>query len=334
MPLPLIPLVIAGVAGAVGVGKGVKAAMDNSAANDVNARANSKVENAKKHLEKCRKASHASLEALGGKKLYVLNNGISQFVDVFGKLKNVEFVGSAGLDEMGKFRLDKQSFAELKEMSEYASSIAGGAAGGAIAGALTAFGAYGGAMMLGAASTGTAIATLSGVAATNATLAFLGGGSLAAGGLGMAGGMAVLGGLVAGPALAVMGFVVGAKASANLDRAYSNLAEAKKIAEELKSASTICNGIRRRGYMFERLLIRLDDMLYQALARMRTVIGEKGEDYKKFSQDEKKVIAMAASLAKAVKTVLDTPILTEKGELTDESLRIADSVWQELPESV
>ena len=45
------------------------------------------------------------------------------------------------------------------------------------------------------ASTGTSIASLSGAAATNATLAFFGGGSLAAGGLGMAGGTAVLGGL-------------------------------------------------------------------------------------------------------------------------------------------
>jgi hypothetical protein len=42
-------------------------------------------------------------------------------------------------------------------------------------------------MMLGAASSGTAISSLAGAAATNATLAAIGGGSLAAGGLGMAG---------------------------------------------------------------------------------------------------------------------------------------------------
>lgn len=41
---------------------------------------------------------------------------------------------------------------------------------------------------LGAASTGTAISTLSGAALTNASLAALGGGALAAGGAGMAGG--------------------------------------------------------------------------------------------------------------------------------------------------
>lgn len=49
--------------------------------------------------------------------------------------------------------------------------------------------------IFGTASTGTAIVTLSGAAATNATFAAIGGGSLAAGGLGIAGGHLVLGSL-------------------------------------------------------------------------------------------------------------------------------------------
>ena len=58
-----------------------------------------------------------------------------------------------------------------------------------------------GVMALGTASTGAAIGGLTGVAATNATLAWLGGGALAAGGGGMALGSMVLGGIIAGPAL-------------------------------------------------------------------------------------------------------------------------------------
>ena len=46
------------------------------------------------------------------------------------------------------------------------------------------------------AGTGTAISSLSGAAATNATLAWLGGGTLASGGGGMAAGAFVLGGVV------------------------------------------------------------------------------------------------------------------------------------------
>lgn len=52
----------------------------------------------------------------------------------------------------------------------------------------------------GTASTGTAISTLSGAAATKATLAWLGGGALAAGGLGVAGGVVVLGAIGVGGA--------------------------------------------------------------------------------------------------------------------------------------
>jgi len=70
---------------------------------------------------------------------------------------------------------------------------------GSIAGGTMAVGAWSMVTLFGSASTGAAISGLSGVAATNATLAWFGGGALAAGGAGMAGGMTVLGGIVAIP---------------------------------------------------------------------------------------------------------------------------------------
>ncbi|MET8021397.1 helix-turn-helix domain-containing protein [Streptomyces decoyicus] len=88
-------------------------------------------------------------------------------------------------------------------------AAAGGAAGAAVGGA-AAYGAFTAAALFGTASTGTAISALAGVAATNATLALLGGGTLAAGGAGMAGGILLLTGMVAAPAaaLAAAGFYV------------------------------------------------------------------------------------------------------------------------------
>jgi len=65
---------------------------------------------------------------------------------------------------------------------------AGGAAAGAGAAAVT----FATVSALATASTGTAISVLSGAAASSATLAWLGGGALAAGGAGVAGGVAVL----------------------------------------------------------------------------------------------------------------------------------------------
>ena len=327
MPLPLIPIIIAAGTGALGIGKGIEAAIDNKDANDYNSKANDTLSKAKDSLELSRKASNTALETLGGKKLFVLDKSISRFVTSFEKLKNVQLEDSTGMDELNKFRFDKQTAAELKEMSGYASSILGGTMAGALAGSLAAFGAYSAvatfATVIGST---TAIGSLSGAALTSATLAFLGGGSLAAGGLGMAGGMVVLGGLVAGPALAIMGFIVGAKASENLDNAKSNYAEAKKIAEELQVAAILCNGIRRRSYMFDRLLMRLDALFFPLVFGMETIIAEKGDDWNKFSNEDKHIVAVAAAVAKAIKTVLDTPILTEDGKLTEESAQIAEEI--------
>ncbi|WP_029071029.1 hypothetical protein [Kandleria vitulina] len=319
MPIPFL-FIAAGVgSGLVGVGKGIKAGIDQKDANDTNEMADRKIEKAKEKVNESRKNCGNAIDSLGKRKVAVLDGSIKAFINEFEKLNHVELTESSGLNELQKMVLDKKSFTELKDLQSMASSLAGGLASGAMAGALTAFGAYGAAGALATASTGTAIASLSGAAATNATLAFFGGGSLATGGLGMAGGTAVLGGLVAGPALAVLGFVVGAKASKNLDAANANYAKAKEFEEEMKTAAALCYGIRRRSAMFNRFLIRLQTVFDPLVYDMTQIINEKGTDFREFSDDEKKCVASAMSLAGAIKAVLDTPILDDEGNLTEES---------------
>lgn len=326
MPLPLILGGIAVGTAALGIGKGIKAGADMKDAGDTNEYAKKIIKESKKDLNIRRKTCGIALSNLGSKKYEVLNNTMNRFISSFEKLKNIEFTDSAGLNELDNFHIDKQSVKKLKELDSYATSIVGGTVTGALGGALTAFGAYSAAMTFASASTGTAIATLSGAAATNATLAFFGGGSLAAGGLGIAGGTTVLGGLVAGPALAVMGFVIGAKASSQKDNSYSNLAEARKICEELKTAGVACNAIRRRAYMFYRLLIRLNILFLPLIINMENAINTKGENFKNFSEDEKHAVAGALSIASSIKAILDTPILTESGFLTEESEKIGEAI--------
>jgi hypothetical protein len=79
----------------------------------------------------------------------------------------------------------------------YSHAVSVGA--GATLGSTLAVGSWALVSVLGSASTGTAIVGLSGIAATNATLAWFGGGSLAVGGAGMAGGATVLGGILLVP---------------------------------------------------------------------------------------------------------------------------------------
>ena len=332
MPLPLLFIGVAAATGSVGIGKSIKAGIDANNASKINKNANEMVQETTDWLNAQRLACGRSLSQLGEEKLFVLNSSIVEFLDTFTQIKNVDFRDSEGLDELRKFHIDQKDFEELRSMVNFAGSLAGGAVAGTAGGALVAFGAYGAAQALAVASTGTAIASLSGAAATNATLAFFGGGSLAAGGLGMAGGTAVLGGLVAGPALMVMGFVAGAAAKKNLEKAYTNRAEAIQIAEQLSAAALQCEAIRRRTYVFYNLLARLDAFFLPLIYRMEDIFKTEGDDYKAYKPESKKVIASCASIAVTIKAVLDTPLLTDDGLLTDASATTAVSVEERLKE--
>jgi len=202
----------------------------NKEAKEVNAQAESIYEDSQDKFEKARTCSYNSLESLGRLKLAILDESVNRFVHTFSQIARLDSAFERNrMDELSQFKIDRQTILEMKELGGMATSMLKGIAGGTAGGALAAFGAYSATATFAAASTGTAIASLSGAAATNATLAFLGGGSLAAGGFGMAGGMVVLGGIVALPALLILSGVMEAKAGENLDNAYRNLAEAKKM---------------------------------------------------------------------------------------------------------
>ncbi len=326
MPVPLLFIGVAAATGTFGVGSTIKAGIDANTAKAVNQDANEIVQNATDWLNAQRLACGRSLTRLGEEKLFVLSSTITEFLDCFQKIKNVDFRETEGLDELKKLHIDEHEFVEMRSLANFAGSLAGGAVAGTAGGALAAFGAYGAAQALAFASTGTAISTLSGVAATNATLAFFGGGSLAAGGLGMAGGTMVLGGLVAGPALMVMGLVAGSAAKKNLEKAHTNRAEAIQIASQLNEAGLQCETIRRRTYLFYNLLARLDTYFLPLIYRMEEIVEREGDDYRSYSPDSKKIIASCASVAVSVKSVLDTPLLTDDGLLTEESGEKAGSV--------
>lgn len=326
MPLPLFFIGAAVATGAIGGGKTIKAVTDNTKAARINDIANNSVESAQMELDRQRKAVSTALERLGAEKLDVLNRDIMDFVASFEKIKNIDFQSSVGLEELKNLHIDENTFQELKELGNFAVEVAGGAAAGAVGGALTALGAYGAATTFASASTGTAIATLSGAAASNATLAFFGGGSLAAGGLGMAGGMVVLGGLVAGPALMVMGMITGAKSQEKLENALSNKAQADEIVESLNAALTQCSAVRRRAYMFYNLFAHLDSYFLPQVWKMQDIIENEGTDYRAYQPDSKKAIAAAATTACTIKSVLDTPILTAEGELTEASEKITGEI--------
>ena len=131
-----------------------------------------------------------------------LYSELSSIQEAFDAIRNVPSKNKMQYEELKEIRLNWKQQAEKieKDYNDAVVKNAGAVAGAAVGVAMVTMGptvAMGVATSFGVASTGTAISALSGAAATNAALAWLGGGALAVGGGGMAAGQAFL--ALAGP---------------------------------------------------------------------------------------------------------------------------------------
>ena len=345
MPIPIILGGIAAVAGVVGVAKGAKSVSNNNEAKELNERAQNIYEDSRSEMESQREYTTETLAVLGELKLRVWDEQIGRFVRVVEKVKAVELQGSAGVDKNSHAIGSKQSFAQMQKISLQASEVISNGVQSLGAGALAGVATYGGAMMFATASTGTAISTLSGVAATNATLAWFGGGSLAAGGLGMAGGAAVLGGIVAGPAIALGGFLMEAKSKKNLAEAKANLSKAKKAVEEFRCATSMLRAITQIADQFSEAIYEVESRMNYVLDRVEDALSQAEEkrssrfsfkvkkffnslivrkiplQYTDLDSQQQELIQVAYQFAHVMKMLLETPLLDEKGALDESSLK-------------
>ena len=340
MPLPLLllgaPLLVGG-----GIWSGKKlvdAKRDFDDAKETNEDAKSIYADAENSLDDCRRQTQGVLEALGRRKVKLYKNGIIPFVQEFSRIKNVDFREIDTWDDlsMGDF---KSEIPPLEEAALKMEEALGGAAAALGSGALAGLAAYGSVGLLGTASTGTAIAGLSGAAAKSATLAWLGGGALAAGGLGVAGGTGVLSGIVALPVLLVGSHVLASKAEEAKEDARSNREKARAAAEGMKDAAAATGAIGRRATEVDETLRRLDEQFFfPGLLDLRTLV--RGEtDYRRYSRADKELVCRVASIAVTAKNLIEAPLLTEKGAITQkirETLRrtrefLADLVAKQHP---
>lgn len=309
-----IPLIIGAVAGVAGIYKAGKAISDNNTASSVNEKAQRIAKSAETKLETSRERCQESLQNLGQKKADILDKNVKNFIDVFRTIKNVDFQRSE-IEDITVNEFNDIILAEMEKSIDFINSVGLGAGSGSVAGALTAFGAYNGTMMFAAASTGTAISSLSGAAATNATLAWLGGGSLASGGLGVAGGTMALGALAAGPALLVAGWYMGSKAEKNLDDARSNIAKAQAYSADCEKATTLSNGIADIADYASNILSVLAKWSRRSLKKLVNMIDEKGLDFSKYDDHAREIVMKNIKLTQLIKLVVDTAILDKEGNL-------------------
>ncbi len=157
----------------------------------------SRLKEAQAETEAAVQKTNQKIEELGKytQNLYVQLTSIQ---DLFDRIRNIPNDQKLAYEKLKRIRISWKEHAEQiqKEyklkVGKTASEGAAGVGMGVAAAALGPSAAMGIATTFGVASTGTAIIDLSGVAAVNAALAWLGGGALAAGGGGMAAGEAFL----------------------------------------------------------------------------------------------------------------------------------------------
>lgn len=315
MPIPFILAGLALGAGVFGIKKGMDAKEDMDRASTINERANRIAKQAEEILKSQREDTQNTIGNLGRTKIDILSTSIKDFVDDFRKIKNVNLHETKGIMELKKLKMNVSCFDDLKDASYKATEIASGGLSSIGAGSLLAYGTYSAVGAAATASTGAAIGGLSGVAATNATLAWLGGGALSAGGLGMAGGMAVLGGLVAGPALAIGGSLFASKARQAVNDAYSNVDKAAAFSEQVSTICSVLKGITMSAYQLTDALNKINVYLKQYVVSMKNVIALEGTDWESYSLVEQENIGKCVLTALAIKKVLDTPLLTEDGDI-------------------
>jgi len=230
---------------------------------------------------------------LGKLKLDVFQNQIAHLVSM---LKRIREARSTLKDYEALF--SPSDIPKIDRAVATSLELSSGLVTGTASGAMVALGAYGGIGMLATASTGTAIGSLSGAAATNATLAWLGGGTLAAGGVGVAAGTVVLGGMVAAPAIAIAGLVMATKAEKSLTQAIAYEADIDRQIAEMNLAHSVLGGV---------------DQNVAEVVRAIAILAGKYDEVRTDSLRSKRKLELMLRIGKALKVCLDQPVLKKNG---------------------
>jgi hypothetical protein len=310
--LPFLLLFLAGAGTVAGAVKAVEGLSDMDEAQRMAKDAQDRARAAEDRL--MRKQDHVrSASAAYGERLVDCQRvTLKRFVDF------VEALGHVGrrrtLEILEGVDITPIVIKEYKESAIHAAEIAAGLGGAVAAGAGASMGTTSLIGLFGTASTGTAIGSLSGAAATNATLAWLGGGSLAAGGGGVALGSLVLGSIVLAPAVLVTGFVVAGKGAEARRKAAEYVGQVEVEIQKIDVAASLLERVKQRIHEL--------DGLVQALNR-RAVEALDGLDPRRFDPNDDsdaRRFQLTGQLVKALADVMRTPVLDAAGErLTEES---------------
>ncbi len=313
MVLPLIPvaLIAAGViTGGSGAALGGLGALDFKRAADRRRAAQEQYNERRSQVETRVVTSNGLLKAYGEQQQESLVSVVVRMRDFMlrhdKQVRESERLLVDGVDAESKQvpglgRLDVDAMALVgAALGSAATSVGAGVGVGTLAGAV------------GSASTGTAISALSGVAAENALLAWLGGGSIASGGGGMALGGLALNFVTLGPALLVGGFVAKGQGARQVTKAKEDEAKLSVATEELGVTEAQLTAIDRRVDELSSVLGKITGRAVVALDVLESEPFELPKHAEHFQR--------AMRLVVAVRDIAAAPIIDDAGDLTKESV--------------
>lgn len=306
----IIPIVLGAAAlitAGVGVGAGASGVSKMQKAEEIGKKAQKRHEKACKSFQNTFESTQKLAQEYGKLQIEVKRETMGRFIAFIERLgqgasqKDRAFL--EGLEGCSPERL-REYKTEVLEAERFAKGglAAVGAASAASQGTLGLIG------LFGTASTGTAISGLSGAAAWNATLAWLGGGSLAAGGGGMALGAAVLTGIAIGPGLMIGGFVLGGVGEEALTKACKYEAEANREIADLTTGEEYLKRVQKRIMELKELVRSLNVRAIEGLTELESKPFDRDRDAGKFQ----KVVLLLKALAEIMKT----PVLDKEGNLS------------------
>lgn len=306
---------------------GIQAIHDRKASISTKAEADQLKADIEKINTELREEMNQSLSSFGEYRLVALKNTVGRFLNCLDKLnqrakaKDYEFLLSIDLP--------LESVKELQEIDMKASdaikTLAIGGGGAALAVAATPTIVTTAVGYLATASTGTAIASLSGAAKVSATMAWLGGGATLTGGGGVAAGTAVLGALAATAATGVAVVAIGSLASAFYSRKYTEaeqyLADIKQWAAETESGWEVIKGIKARVDELQQLTMDLESCAMKSLDELEGILGV----FDKNNNEHVKTFQQSALLVKSMSELAQTSVLDENGNFNDRVTIVADN---------
>ncbi|GAA8342279.1 glycine zipper family protein [Helicobacter pylori] len=321
MPLPFILGGLALVAAGYGVKKGIDALDADCEADEFIKKAENLKEESTKKAESAESDCRRAFMRFGKKKLHVLSHSVSNFLNHFHRLNRSRI--TIGTKDTDMQDIQKQVLDARKITNQYREvdffDVSGAVAGSAIGGVLAAYGAYAGVGMLASTAGGVAIAELSGVAATNATLAWLGGGALSVGGFGMVGGMAVLGGLVAGPALAILGAFSASKMEEKLENAKAYCSQVEKAAKEADAVIDNLQAIRKMADLFTRQITKFDALFFSLAQDAIATMKKHNYDTSRYNQKERDQLCVTVSTLMTLSAFLKVSIMDKHQKLNEKA---------------